>query len=77
MEPDDEFFTIDQVKRILRLGNTSVYNLLRSGKLLAKKHGRRTLITRISLDAYKATHITDARFARPNVVKGRFPLFGR
>jgi len=39
-----QLLSVEQARQMLGLGRTAFYELLRSGALPAKKHGRRTLI---------------------------------
>jgi len=42
---DDELFTVSGTGKILKRGNTSIYALINSGQLEAKKLGKNTRIT--------------------------------
>jgi excisionase family DNA binding protein len=47
-------FSILETCRLLSLGRTSIYVAINSGELKAVKAGRRTLVTRESLQAFVA-----------------------
>ena len=49
---DIRMFTVKQTREMTGLGNTTVYHLLASGALKAKKCGTRTLVTGESIAAY-------------------------
>lgn len=45
-------FTVKQAAFRLKIGRDLLYRAIREGRLVAKKDGRRTLITARSIDAY-------------------------
>jgi excisionase family DNA binding protein len=45
-------FSIPQVCELSALGRTRVYEAIREGALVARKHGRRTVILRSDLEAF-------------------------
>ena len=56
--------TIDGATQVTGLPRTTIYALLGEGKLLAKKVGRRTLITHESIQAYLDS-LPPAQFRTP------------
>jgi excisionase family DNA binding protein len=58
--------SIGEAAQATGLSQWSIKQLLRQGKLRAKKHGRRTLIDYVSLKSY-VDNLPDARFARPRM----------
>ncbi len=52
MSPQTLSFTILDAAKVTGLGRTTLYNLIASGKLEARKSGARTLIMAESLVAY-------------------------
>lgn len=50
----DELLTLDQVAAVLKIGRTSVYELLNSGALPSVTIGRSRRVLRSDLDAYIA-----------------------
>ena len=51
----DPLFTLREVETIIRAGRSTIYTLLREGKLNAVKRGGSTLVSRSELDRYLAT----------------------
>lgn len=51
-------YTVEEASQILKIGRDLLYRAIREGRLVAKKNGRRTLITRCSLEAY-VQNLTD------------------
>lgn len=50
-QPTSKFLSIKDTCRVLGLGRTTVYALIKAGRLQAHQIGRRTLIPRTSVDA--------------------------
>jgi excisionase family DNA binding protein len=48
-------YTIEETEEVTGLGRTSIYKEISSGKLDARKAGRRTLITAASVQAFLAS----------------------
>jgi excisionase family DNA binding protein len=48
-------YSIAEARSVTGLGRTTLYEAIRSGKLRARKHGRRTLILRSDLADWLAT----------------------
>lgn len=46
------FYSIQEVMTVTALGSTSIYKAIREGKLVAKKFGKKTLITAESLESF-------------------------
>jgi hypothetical protein len=45
-------FTIPEASEVSSLGQTSIYKAIREGKLICRKYGTRTIITRGDLTAF-------------------------
>ncbi len=65
MNHDPLAYRIDDVRRILGLGTTKLYELIGTGALDARKAGTRTLITGDSLRQYVAS------LPKANITTGR------
>ena len=59
VEPDPYLVSLDETARRLGLGKTSVYELIRDGRLKSVKVGKRHLVPVAALDAYVASLIND------------------
>ena len=53
-ELENRPFNVDVAAQFLRIGKTTLFKLLRSGKLPAKKIGRQWRISRLALENYLA-----------------------
>ncbi len=53
-ELENRPFNVDEAAQFLRIGKTTLFKLLRSGKLPAKKIGRQWRISRLALENYLA-----------------------
>ena len=47
-----DMLSIDEVVRLTSIGRSTLYKLIASGRLIARKVGRRTFILRRDLDAF-------------------------
>ena len=54
-EPAPEWLSINDAKRIYRLSHTGLYRMIGGGAVEGRKLGRRTLLSRRSLDDYFET----------------------
>ena len=63
MSNDDELLTVEQVADILKVGRTTVYELLASGDLVSITIRRRRLVLRSDLNAYIAHRRSEAAHA--------------
>lgn len=59
--PEEELFTVEQTMRILNVTQPRVSHLIRDGKLVAIKRGRKNHITKASLESYLRTPRTSGR----------------
>jgi len=44
--------TVQEAAALSSLGQTSIYKAIREGRLMARKYGTRTIITRLDLQAF-------------------------
>jgi excisionase family DNA binding protein len=58
-EPEPYLVSLDEAARRLGLGKTSVYGLVRAGRLKTVKVGKRHLVPTASLDAYVSSLTND------------------
>lgn len=62
----DPLFNLKEVGKIIRAERSTLYNLMRDGKLNAVKLGGSTLVRRSELDRYLAT-AKPAEFRKPTI----------
>ena len=53
-------FTVEQLATALSIGKNSAYALIRSGKIPAKKLGRKYFIKKENIDKFLAEYFTEA-----------------
>ncbi|MEU6550179.1 helix-turn-helix domain-containing protein [Streptomyces sp. NPDC046915] len=58
--PDDELLTVPEVMRRLKLGRSTVYDLIRSRRLHSLTIGRARRIPASALDTYIRHHLEEA-----------------
>ncbi|WP_258052691.1 helix-turn-helix domain-containing protein [Streptomyces sp. Ru73] len=58
--PDDQLLTVPEVMALLKLGRSTVYDLIRSHRLVSIKVGRCRRIPATSLRAFIADQIAEA-----------------
>lgn len=59
--PEDELFSVEQTMGVLDVTQPRVSHLIRDGKLVALKRGRKNYITKASLESYLKTPRTSGR----------------
>lgn len=56
-EPLPLAYCVEDIAKIIGIGRTSVFKLIKENKLSALKIGRRTLVTRLAVEAFLADSV--------------------
>lgn len=57
--------SVDEARRLLSIGRTSIFDLIRTNELSSFKRGRRRLILRTSIEAFIERRVADERSGQP------------
>lgn len=68
-ESYDEILDLEEVAKILKIGNTHTYRILRSGELRGYKEGKNWKIPRVALEEYVKEKMDSRNAAKTNIVK--------